>query len=311
MAQIILVALTLMWISLGGFSHTFASDQVVSFEHQGFNRRYLIHVPSKVSRESIPLVLVLHGAGGKAEGSAEHYGWREKADAEGFIVVFPEALPWHPTEPMDSKHNPNLWNDGSKRGERPQVDDISYLRKVIANVQEHNPIDKHQIFMTGMSMGGSMTFRAGLEMSDLLSGIAPVAGHLRIKHHTPTPPLSLLFIAGGSDPINPVEGGVANNIKSKKATVKAPMKQSLIDWLTFVGLNNLKEKVEVTDQTITYQYGPIQSGVEAVFVIVKGQGHEWPGGKRTLPVDITGPDLKTYNATDAIWSFFKRINGNK
>src|SRR5687768_13445528 len=58
----------------------------------GVDRRYLLHVPADLDpARPAPLVMMLHGAGGSAEVAARGYGWRDKADREGFVAVFPEG----------------------------------------------------------------------------------------------------------------------------------------------------------------------------------------------------------------------------
>jgi polyhydroxybutyrate depolymerase len=53
----------------------------------------------------------------------------------------------------------------------------------------------------------SLAFRLGAELGDVVAAIAPVAGHCWIDppRFTGLPPL--LHIAGGADPLNPLEGG--------------------------------------------------------------------------------------------------------
>jgi poly(3-hydroxybutyrate) depolymerase len=51
-------------------------------------------------------------------------------------------------------------------------------------------------------------------------------------------------------------------------------------------------------------YGPNRKGLFVIFLIIAGQGHEWPGGQRLLPKTLSGNNVYTFHATDAIWSFF-------
>src|SRR5580700_664947 len=58
----------------------------------GYSRRYTIHIPPNVGRRP-PVVFMLHGRGGTKEQAEGEFGWRELADRESFIAVFPQALP--------------------------------------------------------------------------------------------------------------------------------------------------------------------------------------------------------------------------
>jgi poly(3-hydroxybutyrate) depolymerase len=51
-------------------------------------------------------------------------------------------------------------------------------------------------------------------------------------------------------------------------------------------------------------WGPNSVGVEVKWVVVKNQGHSWPGGINRIPAIVVGPTSVAYDATSAIWSFF-------
>ena len=66
-------------------------SQFSSFLHKGIERTYYLHLPPNFDDlSSFPLVMVLHG-GGKGDGDevANHFGFNESADREGYIAVYP------------------------------------------------------------------------------------------------------------------------------------------------------------------------------------------------------------------------------
>ena len=80
-------------------------------------RTFIVHVPPGFDGKSkVPVVFMLHGAGGSGEGAIPETGWDAKSDREGFIAVFPDGTPPHPLMPARFLMNPRLWNDGSGRG---------------------------------------------------------------------------------------------------------------------------------------------------------------------------------------------------
>src|SRR5687768_11322517 len=90
----------------------------------GRGRHCLVHIPARCAAPA-PVVLVLHGAGGSAAWAAWETGWSAKADREGFVAVYPEALPPRPEKPSKFLTNPQRWNDGSLRGvPHPETDDL-------------------------------------------------------------------------------------------------------------------------------------------------------------------------------------------
>jgi polyhydroxybutyrate depolymerase len=281
------------------------SDDSLTINVDGSDRTYIIHVPKEVvEKNDISLVLYLHGAGANAEIASKYYGWEEKADQESFIVVFPQALPVDQAKPSDFKQNPNVWNDGSERANK-NVNDVAYLRRVIEDVSSRHSIDPTRIYMSGFSNGASMTFRAGVELSNMLAAIAPVMGQLYLQSPHPENPVSLIYIVGTVDPLNPFNGGMATNPWDNKPVYSKPMGESLNVWLSLLNLDPNKGKKVSSNEVISTSYGPNETHQQALYVVLENQGHQWPGSNRNLPVDFAGPNNANYNATDQIWKFFR------
>ncbi len=300
------IIMAIAFIVSGAFLNALPpQEQHVVLELQGMSRKYLIHVPHSYKGEEIPLVLFLHGAGGNSEGAAKKYGWTRKADEESFIVVFPEATPLDLTKPSHFRTNPNVWNSGLPHVKK-SVDDIAYLRKVIEDVSKRYKVDPRRVYMTGFSSGASMTFRAGIELSDILTAIAPVSGHLMVEHPKPKRTMSMMLIVGDADPLNPIDGGPAKNPWTPHLVNKPPMIASVLDWLKLLNIAPTQKTVEKKGGVTFTRYGPNGKGQEVEYIVVAGQGHEWPGGERALPEKLTGKEMNTLNATDTIWQFFKR-----
>src|SRR5689334_17070808 len=62
----------------------------------GTERTYLMHLPPDYS-DPVPLVIALHGGGGNPEQFAKDTLFNDKADKEGFIVVYPRGVGLLPT----------------------------------------------------------------------------------------------------------------------------------------------------------------------------------------------------------------------
>src|SRR3954469_13705971 len=126
-------------------------DHRVSLPHGGLDRSYLLHVPTNPG--PLPLVMMLHGAGGSAEFAADETGWSRLADVERFAVVYPEGGPVKPHKAPKFLTNPQEWNDVSGRGRH---DDVGFLLAVLDDLQSH--IDPARVYVTGFSNGAGMTF---------------------------------------------------------------------------------------------------------------------------------------------------------
>src|SRR5262245_41490165 len=133
----------------------------------GVTRQYLLHVPpakagSKSAKTRRPVVVMFHGAGGNARSAMKETGWVAKADAEGFIAVFPEGTAPDPAKPGRFVGNPQTWNDGSGRlnvgAAQAKVDDLAFMRALLDDLAKRPDVDTQRIYVTGFSNGASMSF---------------------------------------------------------------------------------------------------------------------------------------------------------
>jgi polyhydroxybutyrate depolymerase len=273
----------------------------------GDSRRiYLVHPPRDYNGSSRhDVMVVLHGGGGSAAFASRVYGWRELSHETGCLVVFPEAECGDPTQPPAIRENPRVWNDGGSRSAvaRRQVDDIGYLAAVLDDVRAHYSVNSERVFVTGFSSGGSMSFRVGVELADQVAAIAPVSGHLCLKSPQPARPLSMLYITGLDDPLNPFEGGPAL-APWGALRHRPPVMESINTWVRLIGARPQAETLRDSDGVRWIRYGPGPEGHQVQLCTIAGQGHEWPGARRTLPKSISGRQTNKICATRAVWEFF-------
>jgi polyhydroxybutyrate depolymerase len=278
--------------------------------HNGIIRHYFVYLPRKFPEKGkYPLVLVFHGGGGKAETTMNTTGWPEKADENGFIVVFPEGSRKHPEFIVQFGSNGQSWNDGSGRenlfAAKKNIDDVGFINAILDEVTEHFPVDTNRIFATGFSNGASMTFRLGRELSNRLAAIAPVAGADWLTGVIPENPPSMLYITGDADPMNPLEGGEVK-ILGRSYGVKPPVARMMNNWLSLYSVPLCPIETETGSGVYGMKYAWDGGEEEVLLYIIAGQGHVWPGGIRKLPVWLVGEDMGKMDATDLIWDFFKR-----
>ena len=93
------------------------------------------------------------------------------------------------------------WNAGNCcGGARDQnVDDVGFIRQIVANLTRQMNVDRQRIYATGMSNGGLMSYRLACEMSDVFKAIAPVAGTDNTRSCTPKQPVAVLHIHARND----------------------------------------------------------------------------------------------------------------
>lgn len=300
------VIMTLLAVAAAAPAHATDKLQIVV---RGVTRSYALHVPESAGgRRLVPVVFVLHGAGGRGEQALTSYRWIEKSDAEGFIVVAPDAIRVRPDAPASLIFNPSVWNDGSDRGGDAitQSDDVGLMDALVETLARKYPIDRRRIYVTGFSSGAGMTQRLGTERSNVFAAIAPVSGQLWENDARLARAIPVFFLVGTRDPLNPYDGGQVRtpwgNVENKPPIRDVPKLWAALDGCRS-GPRPLESRPNVTAQI----WVGCRDGAEVVFYAIDGMGHHWPGGRRgILPSAWVGAYSNAVDATDLIWSFFRR-----
>ncbi len=283
----------------------------VSVKVGKLDREYVIHVPASYNKSKpIPVVIMLHGMGGSALNALRETGWSAKADKETFIVVYPEATRPDSSKPPSLKNNPQAWNDGSGRfhaGEN-KVDDVAFLNAVIDKITKDYNIDTRRIFLTGFSNGASMSFRAGAELSKRIAAIAPNAGACWTDTPKLERPISVCYITGTADKLNPLEGGfpqLAIGGKDQGGQRKPAVQTTIDKWAKSLDCPEKASSDKTANGVRTCSYGFGRKQSEVVFITVEGLGHMWAGGENAVPEFLVGKPTDKLKATDVAWDFFK------
>jgi polyhydroxybutyrate depolymerase len=271
-----------------------------SFTHNGVRRSYVVRIPDAVTKQGtrVPMVVVLHGGGGNAVNAEAMTGFTTKARQEGFIVVYPEGT---------SRGALGLltWNASHCCGHAMQtrVDDVGFIGALIDQLVKDHPIDPKRIYATGLSNGGMMTHRLGIELSDRFAAIAPVIATLFGDEARPTRPVPALMINGMLDKSVPPEGGPPGGrfTGAWDGTPARPALDQAAFWARANGCVAAPDKAE-TAAAVVWRHR-CEGSLAVTLYLVKNNGHAWPGGKAgTARGDTPATAL---NATDVIWEFFK------
>jgi polyhydroxybutyrate depolymerase len=279
----------------------------------GVQRTFIVHVPPTYRPQTpMPLVIMLHGGGGTAVAARWETGWAAKAEREGFLVAFPNAMARDPARPASFAGNPQLWNDGSDRFYPGQVgvDDVAFVAAMLGELARQFNLDERRVFVTGFSNGASMSFRVGAELSDRIAAIAPVAGALWLERPALRHPVSMLYLTGTDDPLNLIDGGVPRLATGASDPVRAkpkpPVRQSVARWAEALGCAGIPPVVSDDRGVRTESLAPCRNYTAVVYIAVEGLGHTWAGGKSLLPERLVGKTSDRLDATDVIWRFFDR-----
>jgi polyhydroxybutyrate depolymerase len=286
--------------AVAGVQNGRASDQRQNLMHNGIERHYLLRVPGTVSRSNnrVPLVLVLHGGGGNADNVEKVTGFTDKAGKEGFIVVYPEGT-------GRRKNKLLTWNAGHCCGYAMdnRVDDVGFISALIDKLIKNYPIDPKRIYATGISNGGMMTHRLGIELSNKLAAIASVVGTLFGDEKRTALPVSAIMINGKLDKSVPHQGGPPGGVfkSAWDGTPTKPALEQAVFWASSNGCTGSPIKTDAGTYTRWQSHCP--AGLAVELYLVDDNGHAWPGGQKGI---ILGDKpSSTFNGTDVIWDFFK------
>jgi polyhydroxybutyrate depolymerase len=275
--------------------------------HDGLERSYRMHLPPQYDgAKPLPVVLNLHGAATNGDVQITFTGMNRKSDEAGFIVVYPEGTGPNAVALFWNSGGPPLRRPGKSLNDR---DDVGFIRAVLDDLAGVAKIDAKRVYCTGMSNGGMMTHRLGIELADRLAAIAPVAGTIGIKDPKPARAVPVLHIHGTKDTFVPWEGW--------KSQIELFVTFNSVDeaidfWVKHNGsrkppkIEQLPDAVPDDGMTVeryTYAAGP--QGAEVVLVKIIGGGHTWPGQSFRLEAWL-GKVCEDFDANDLIWDFFQR-----
>jgi len=161
----------------------------------GRRREFALHIPRFYNGSLVPLVFDSHGYTSNAEAQNRYTNYRDLADDVGFVVV-------HASGVQDS------WNAGTCCGyaASANIDDVLFFRMMIDRVAEEVNLDRTRVFATGMSNGGFLSHRLGLEAADVFNAIGPVAATAPYFMDRPDREVGVYHIHGTDDNLVPYDG---------------------------------------------------------------------------------------------------------
>jgi len=151
-----------------------AGNSTLTIQSGGMTRSYIVHVPTKYDGKTrMPLVIDMHGKGDTAAHQITWSGWREKADAVGLVVIYPQGIG-------------NSWNGGPagcpilmcccEPAQDQNIDDAGFIRAVVTKTAQDGCIDLKRVYATGLSNGGIMSQWLACDAADVFAAVAPVSG---------------------------------------------------------------------------------------------------------------------------------------
>lgn len=257
-----------------------AGDHVVMLEHGGMMRSARVHVPASVDLEAAaPLVLNFHGFSSNASQQELFSGMNATADAEGFVVVYPEGV-------LSS------WNAGACCGTAmmQQLDDVGFVRALVSELHAQLCIDARRTYATGMSNGGFMSHRLACEASDVFAAVAPVSAVNGMDDCMPGRPVPVMMFNGTADALVDYNG--AGQFQS--------VEEAFDGWAERDACVDAPKPGLMKGATSCLEHVLCDADVSVVSCTHEGMGHCWPG-QAFCPFGMANTDI---SANDVMWKFF-------
>ena len=275
---------------------TAAPAQAKSLTHGAGKRRYIVYTPGSYPADSTkkyPVVLNFHGGGMTMAEQMLYTRMNRTADAEGFIVVYPQGLQQD-------------WNVGFGTSYADGTDDVGFVEALLDQLQRDYRVDGSRINATGLSRGGFFCQRLAAELSHRIAAVASVGGplpHPVLEQQKPrgaTLPVGVMLVHGTADRVVAYDGKPGGYLS-------AP--ESYRYWARRNGASGDGETRRIdadprdgTSATLRQTAGT----ASAALVTVHDGGHTWAGADPFnvgLPIGPTPQDL---DVNAVIWRFLAR-----
>lgn len=272
-------------------------------------RTFSFYVPAAHADAKPALIFVLHGSGGSGDFMRRFSMFRfdELADQRGAVIVYPDGYK-------------RYWNDcrgsATYAANTEHIDDPAFFAAMIDYFVAKYRVDPQRVYATGISNGGHMAYRLGLEMPQRFAALAAAAANLPIDANLDCKrsgrAVSMAILNGTEDPINPYEGGLVTiNGDSSRGTVRSAA-ETVQYWagLADATLSEAGRLPETDGNPATWIERKIYRGrddIEVRLYTLHGSGHVWPtktGPLMTKILQPLGGPAGDVEATNELWEFF-------
>lgn len=250
------------------------------YRYKGIEYDYFLYIPKNLP-ENAPLVMVFHGYGSRNIPSVG-YGFHPVADANGFTVCYPRG-------PKDYKGK-HYWSVGyefhiNNNNER---DDVGFAVSLVKHLQRQHHLSKHNVFATGHSNGGAMSYLLAYRAPKTFAAVAPVSGHVMqcvYKTHKPKRPVPLMEVHGTDDPLSRWNGDPYNKDKWG-ADIAIPRAVDI--WVAENRCTHEQTDTlpQLHNKVIAHRYVGGINGNQVWLYEVVGGVHKWSDGSMNTPAEI-------------------------
>lgn len=255
-----------------------------TFTFQGMARTYQLYVPRKYTgTENVPVVFDFHGFGSNAVEQMVYGKYTPEADRDDFLIVAPDG------QVPDNRH----FNLTSEKGLQ---NDVQMVGALLDHIEATLCVDRTRVYATGMSDGGAMTSALACTMSNRFAAFGAVAVIIACGGTRSVP---IMAFSGTADPVVPFNGGKVSCCGGASLG-SAPA--AMARWAEHDHCAKNFTEVRLGTEVRRRTWSGCDPGSAAVFYIIDGGGHTWPG---SIHIDRLGKTTDQIDASATIWKFFQ------
>lgn len=245
-----------------------AEDIDGSIFYMDTNRTYYLHTPPQYDGiTAVPLVINMHFYGGSGHYQASASGMNAKSDAEGFIVVYPDAYGFPPSWKMDI--------------------DLGFISNLMDSLIADYSIDTLRIFAAGYSNGAFMAHVLACNLSSRIAAAAFVSGGLMITDWSEFKlerAISTMHFHARNDPVLPYYGD----------EYYAPVEDMVSSWAGVNGCETGPDSFYGPTGALRQRWSNQENDMEIILWSTDNADHGWPQDTNAYKI----------SANDEMWDFF-------
>jgi polyhydroxybutyrate depolymerase len=186
---------------------------------------------------------------------------------------------------------------------REDIDDVSFISKMIDDITTKYSIDTGRVYVAGLSNGAMMAYRLACDIPDKIAAVIAVSGTLAVDNCDRAKDIPILHIHGDQDRNVPFNGGKGEEGLSGVSHRSVPETMNLL-----IRARHCSAPEKKTNGNIEISSYQCSDGAPVTLYLIKGGGHGWPGSPRWQTKSSAAGDIP---GSQLAWEFASRYSKNQ